>query len=694
MNEQSIKTGLLFRTRPLVFLLPAVLVASLIAALLPVTVPTLSPLPEKAVLETPIEAKAAEKPEPEKEKEELPPGAYQDGIYIGNSTGFGGDVQVQVTVQNGRITEIIVLSAPGETEPYLSLAKTVIGTVIDQQTWEVDVISGATYSSRGILGAIRNAITGEEVINEEPEIYEPEIDEESFEDPASYKDGTYTGSAQGFGGNITVEVVISGGIIKDIRVVSAPDESDSYLSSAMAVIGRMLQAGSPNVDTVSGATYSSTGIITATKRALSKAAADKSAVEKTSAEKTGNKAAEKTDETIMPAKNLKDGIYTGIGEGFGGEIEVQITVNGGRIVKIEIISAEDETAEFLNLAKRLIPGIISGQKTDVDTISGATFSSKGIIAAVKEAMSKAEKAFSGSGDSAEDPGDNVGDDPGEDPGGDIDPSDDTGEDGEKSFYEDGVYTAQTECVRDRYFDYTMEVSVTIEGGKITDVAAVRTEDRSEFPEDNEEYLDYAISGRTRKGVDYTGIPAQIIDNQTADTVDTVSGATYSSRAIQNAAQEALKLAAAKKEESEKTGEGEGQGGTTDPENPGQVTDPEDPGQTTDPENPGQTTEPENPGQTTDPEDSSQTTDPEDPGQTTNPENPGQTTEPEVPGQATDPEDPGRTTEPEDLGPEAEEGEEPAGDRSDTGSDKNGTEAGYEVKEPMGPETDPAAGDGE
>ena len=288
MNEQSIKTGLLFRTRPLVFLLPAVLVASLIAALLPVTVPTLSPLPEKAVLETPIEAKAAEKPEPEKEKEELPPGAYQDGIYIGNSTGFGGDVQVQVTVQNGRITEILVLSAPGETEPYLSLAKTVIGTVVDQQTWEVDVISGATYSSRGILGAIRNAITGEEVINEEPEIYEPEIDEESFEEPAAYKDGIYTGSAQGFGGTITVEVVISGGRITDIRVVSAPDESDSYLSSAMAVIGRMLQAGSPNVDTVSGATYSSTGIITATKRALSQAAAGETAVKQPSAETPGN----------------------------------------------------------------------------------------------------------------------------------------------------------------------------------------------------------------------------------------------------------------------------------------------------------------------------------------------------------------------------------------------------------------------
>ena len=674
MNEQSIKTGLLFRTRPLVFLLPAVLVASLIAALLPVTVPTLSPLPEKAVLETPIEAKAAEKPEPEKEKEELPPGAYQDGIYIGNSTGFGGDVQVQVTVQNGRITEILVLSAPGETEPYLSLAKTVIGTVVDQQTWEVDVISGATYSSRGILGAIRNAITGEEVINEEPEIYEPEIDEESFEEPAAYKDGIYTGSAQGFGGTITVEVVISGGRITDIRVVSAPDESDSYLSSAMAVIGRMLQAGSPNVDTVSGATYSSTGIITATKRALSQAAAGETAVKQPSAETPGNTTEKKTDETAMPNRNLKDGEYTGSGEGFGGKIEVRITVNGGRIVKIEIISAENETAEFLNLAKRLIPNIISGQKTDVDTISGATYSSKGIIAAVKEAVSKAEKAFSGNGES--------GDDSGTDPGGDIDPSGDSGEDEEQSRYEDGVYTAQAECVRDQFFDYTMEVSVTIEDGKITDVAAVRTEDRSEFPEDNEEYLDYAINGRVRKEINYTGIPSQIIDNQTADTVDTVSGATYSSRAIQTAAQEALKLSAAKKEEREKNGGGEEQGGTTVPEDPGQTTEPQDPGQTTEPQDPGQTTEPQDPGQTTGPEDPGQTTGPENPGHKTEPEDPGQTTEPEDPGQTTEPEDPDQTTEPEDP------------DQTTDNSENSGwkAEESEGENEPLNPETDPAEGD--
>ena len=674
MNEQSIKTGLLFRTRPLVFLLPAVLVASLIAALLPVTVPTLSPLPEKAVLETPIESKAAEKPEPEKEKEELPPGAYQDGIYIGNSTGFGGDVQVQVTVQNGRITEILVLSAPGETEPYLSLAKTVIGTVVDQQTWEVDVISGATYSSRGILGAIRNAITGEEVINEEPEIYEPEIDEESFEEPAAYKDGIYTGSAQGFGGTITVEVVISGGRITDIRVVSAPDESDSYLSSAMAVIGRMLQAGSPNVDTVSGATYSSTGIITATKRALSQAAAGETAVKQPSAETPGNTTEKKTDETAMPNRNLKDGEYTGSGEGFGGKIEVRITVNGGRIVKIEIISAENETAEFLNLAKRLIPNIISGQKTDVDTISGATYSSKGIIAAVKEAVSKAEKAFSGNGES--------GDDSGTDPGGDIDPSGDSGEDEEQSRYEDGVYTAQAECVRDQFFDYTMEVSVTIEDGKITDVAAVRTEDRSEFPEDNEEYLDYAINGRVRKEINYTGIPSQIIDNQTADTVDTVSGATYSSRAIQTAAQEALKLSAAKKEEREKNGGGEEQGGTTVPEDPGQTTEPQDPGQTTEPQDPGQTTEPQDPGQTTGPEDPGQTTGPENPGHKTEPEDPGQTTEPEDPGQTTEPEDPDQTTEPEDP------------DQTTDNSENSGwkAEESEGENEPLNPETDPAEGD--
>ena len=92
---------------------------------------------------------------------------YADGVYTGSSRGFGGTVQVQVTMEGGHITDVQVLSAAHETSAFLRRAKRLLSTVLDAQTWEVDAVSEATYTSRGILGAIKNALTGE-VVNNPP----------------------------------------------------------------------------------------------------------------------------------------------------------------------------------------------------------------------------------------------------------------------------------------------------------------------------------------------------------------------------------------------------------------------------------------------------------------------------------------------------------------------------------------------
>lgn len=76
-----------------------------------------------------------------------------------------------------------------------------------------------------------------------------------------YKDGTYEGSGTGFGGTIRVRVTISGGKIAAIDILEASGETASYFASAQGVISRMIAGNTPNVDAVSGATYSSNGII-------------------------------------------------------------------------------------------------------------------------------------------------------------------------------------------------------------------------------------------------------------------------------------------------------------------------------------------------------------------------------------------------------------------------------------------------
>lgn len=524
---------MIIEKKPFSFLLPAVLTAALIFHALPQTQAVLREIPEKLALVAEAEAK-----EPVKRKAAggaddggngavpAAEGAFTDGVFTGSSNGYGGEITVQVTVENGQITDISILSAPGETDPYYSLARSLLDTVKQRQTWEVDTVSGATYSSRGILGAIRNALTGETVDNEEPPSVEPvgTTSQDSFKDPAAYKDGTYYGTASGFGGSIRVEVVIRDGKIADIRVIDASGETGEYLSRAKGVISRILSKGSPNVDAVSGATYSSTGIINAVKRALSQAAADGSGKTVYQADALASPGLRSPAvKLILPDEpsEYEDGIYYGTADGFGGEIGVEVTIKKGKIAKISVKSAPDETPKYLDKAKGVIPKIIKAGSPDVDTVSGATYSSTGIINAVRKALIKAaKKTEEGGSEGGEgDPGEGGGDDPGE---------------SGAARFEDGTYTGSGWCDDGEEFYYEINVMIRVEEGKISRVSASKGEDESDSPEDNDFYLSWAVNGRTRSGQFYPGLPAQIVSSQGAD-VDTISGATYSSGTIRSIA---------------------------------------------------------------------------------------------------------------------------------------------------------------
>lgn len=97
------------------------------------------------------------------------------------------------------------------------------------------------------------------------------IQAEAAELSGGYKDGTYTGEAQGFGGTVAVEVTVTDGRIEAINVTEAANEDGAYLAMAKDIIPAMLEAQSAEVDTISGATFSSTGIKEAAAQALEKA---------------------------------------------------------------------------------------------------------------------------------------------------------------------------------------------------------------------------------------------------------------------------------------------------------------------------------------------------------------------------------------------------------------------------------------
>ncbi|MCB2340706.1 4Fe-4S binding protein [Clostridium estertheticum] len=95
--------------------------------------------------------------------------------------------------------------------------------------------------------------------------------------------------------------------------------------------------------------------------------------------------------TATTSSTYKDGTYTGSGSGFhGGTTQMSVTIKNNKITKVETVSNGDTPDFYARAESTIISQIISTQSTTVDTVSGATYSSEGIISATQEALSKAK----------------------------------------------------------------------------------------------------------------------------------------------------------------------------------------------------------------------------------------------------------------------------------------------------------------
>lgn len=336
-----------------------------------------------------------------------------DGVYKGSATGYRGSVTVAVTILDKKIVSIDILSASDD-EAFFNRAKGVIGRIISSQSLDVDVVSGATYSSNGIIGAVKNALTGEKDNgvtgkSKQESTSESESDSSSAEiaavqDASAYKDGTYYGTGKGFAGTIKVKANIAGGKIASISIVSTKD-GDSYVKSASSLLDTIVEKQSTNVDTVSGATFSSRGIIAAVRSALSQATVrentagsdtDKQGAAETSGngqtdENSSGSASEHGTEGTLP---YVDGIYYGTSEGYKGDIKVAVVIQD-KTLKAILVTEKQDDEPFITNAMDVLKNMMKKQSADVDTVSGATYSSKGLIGAVKEAFEEARKTTAG-----------------------------------------------------------------------------------------------------------------------------------------------------------------------------------------------------------------------------------------------------------------------------------------------------------
>lgn len=123
-------------------------------------------------------------------------------------------------------------------------------------------------ASRKAQEEAENAAAVAEVKEANREVQKQMADAETL---SPYADGSYEGTAEGFGGPIRVEVIIDAGDIAEINVLEASGEDPAYFSQAETLLDRILETQGVEVDTVSGATFSSEGLIQAVAEALRKA---------------------------------------------------------------------------------------------------------------------------------------------------------------------------------------------------------------------------------------------------------------------------------------------------------------------------------------------------------------------------------------------------------------------------------------
>lgn len=377
-------------------------------------------------------------------------------------------------------------------------------------------------------------------------------------DLSGAKDGIYTGSGTGFSGVITVRVTIQGGRIVSIDIVSSGDD-ESYFGRVRGLTSAVISAQSTNVDTVSGATYSSRGLLMAIKNALLQATGG--TPEQVDASGAGSvgpvKQLTKADTVAPPAGGYADGEWYGTGEGFGGELKVRVVVAGGQITDISVVESNDTVDYFARAWNAITPAVKARQGTDVDSVSGATYSSEGIKEAISNAL-RQSAAAAGNVTPAPDPapGPDPEPTPDPDPSPNPDPDDPDAED-KAPKYEDGDYTGYALCQNaedeEAFTPYYVAVGITVQDGKPKingeQVFGTNTATGTDLPdlldpfdEDNEPYLSNAMNGRTFRGVVYKGVLEQLGAGTDPEKVDVVTRATYSSKAIAKAYEEALELA--------------------------------------------------------------------------------------------------------------------------------------------------------
>lgn len=270
----------------------------------------------------------------------LSQGQFTDGTYIGSAQGYRGPVNVQVRVSGGKIVSITVESYQDDSQFFERAKESVISAILAGQTTDVSVVSGATYSSRGIMQAVANALGIQTQSSDEI----PTIPRQDGSD-STQEHHSHSKPNGGEGGNSR----------------SGRKHSRSQQGSSNDG-GSNSSRSKPNSDSSNNSLPQIPD----------------------NSQKSEN--SQIAPSTSLDFSNLTDGTYSGTGRGRNGNIAVTVKVKGGKVTSITVESSSED-AQYFNRAKDTVIGeILDSQSLNVRTVSGATMSSNGILDAVANAL--------------------------------------------------------------------------------------------------------------------------------------------------------------------------------------------------------------------------------------------------------------------------------------------------------------------
>lgn len=379
---------------------------------------------------------------------------YKDGTYYGSGTGFGGKLMVEVVIQDGKIVSVTLVENEGDDHPYIDNASALLQSIVAAQSTNVDAVSGATYSSAGLIEAVRNAlaqaavsgtgsaVTADQTVQKETQASSGTTSLTGAEEQGkTYRNGTYTGMAvcvpdgeEEFDAyTLTLNVTIADDKIVGISDIKGSGDryisaNDRYLAKASAIAEKIIQSGGIEVDAVSGATCSSNAIRQAVKNAMEQARITQIAEAPTQqvtvpvrtetvSKETQTTTALSGDET--EGKIYKNGIYTGTARCIPDEDEefeeyllsLQITVVNDKIVAVSDVKGSGDGYDSANdryiskaaqgsstsqgMVDRILASGVVNDPAEFDVVSKATCSSNAIVQAVMNALEQAKRGSSG-----------------------------------------------------------------------------------------------------------------------------------------------------------------------------------------------------------------------------------------------------------------------------------------------------------